>query len=95
MKHRIVGLALGGVVLFSVLIAHFFSIQVVQGEYWSARARRQHYFFVQEPFIRGSFFSNSSIKKGHPETPQRFVFDVQKFHLHIDPSHCLPSRTRR
>ena len=90
MKRRIVGLALGGVFLFSILIAHFFSIQVIDGEYWSARANRQHYFSVHEPFVRGSIYSNSSIKQGHPESKVRFVLDVQMFHLHIDPISIPP-----
>lgn len=35
--------------------------------------------------MRGIFISNTSIKKGHPEIPQSFVIDVQKFHLYADP----------
>jgi len=34
--------------------------------------------------MRGSFYSNTSIKKGHPEEAQPFVIDVQKFHLFVD-----------
>jgi len=93
-RTRIVGLALGCVALFSILLTHFFFIQVIDGDYWSARADRQHYFSVHEPFIRGSIFSNSAIKKGHPESKVRFVFDVQKFHLHIDPL-SLPEENRQ
>lgn len=60
-------------------------IQVVEGEKWERRARRQHFFVVEEPFHRGTFFSNVEIKQGHPLQNERFVVDVQKFHLHIDP----------
>lgn len=93
-KKRILGIALVTVFLFSALLAHFFYIQVLEGDYWSLRARRQHYFTVEEPFIRGTFYSNASIKPGHPEKPQRFVLDVQKFHLHIDPL-SIPAEARR
>ncbi len=40
---------------------------------------------MTEPFLRGKFLSNTSIKKGHPEDPQYFVLDIQKYHLYIDP----------
>ncbi len=92
-KTRVIWLAIFVICLFSVLVAQFFTIQVINGDYWSEKARRQHYFFVEEPFIRGTFYSNPSIKKGHPEKPYRFVADVQKFHLHADPD-SIPESVR-
>ncbi len=92
-RKRVIWLALFVICLFSVLAAQFFYIQVVSGDYWSEKARRQHYFFVEEPFVRGTFYSNPSIKKGHPEKPYRFVVDVQKFHLHADPE-SIPGQAR-
>lgn len=71
--------------LFSLLLAQFFRIQIVEGEKWTREANKQHLLIVKEPFKRGRFISNSSIKEGHPETPLSFVVDIQKFHLHIDP----------
>ncbi len=87
----IVGLVL--FTLFSLLIYQFFNLQVVEGEKWSQIAKRQHYFVVKEPFHRGAFWSNTTIKKGHPENPLRFVFDIQKFHLYVDPL-AIPEKDR-
>lgn len=78
---------------FSLLIAQFYKIQIIEGDKWTREARRQHYFIVNEPFLRGTFFSNTSVKKKHPEEPQPFVIDIQKFHLHVDPD-SLPLARR-
>jgi cell division protein FtsI (penicillin-binding protein 3) len=40
--------------------------------------------------MRGSFYSNTSIKQGHPGEEQPFVVDVPKFHLFIDPDSIPP-----
>lgn len=85
MRNRLVVLSSAGVVLFSLLIIRFYFLQVIQGEYWSQRADRQHYFTIQEPFRRGTFYSNATVKKKHPGSPRPIVLDVQKFHLHADP----------
>jgi len=71
--------------LFCSLIVRFFQIQVIEGEKWTRSALSQHQYVMTEPFMRGSFYSNTSIKQGHPEDEQPFVVDVQKFHLMIDP----------
>jgi cell division protein FtsI (penicillin-binding protein 3) len=84
-RKRLLFLSLFIFALFSLLIAEFYKIQIIEGERWSKEADKQHYFFVKEPFMRGTFISNTSIKKGHPEVPQSFVFDIQKYHLYIDP----------
>ena len=83
-RKRLLVLSLGLFLLFSLLIARFFSVQIIEGDSWSKVADRQHYFVVKEPFQRGVFYSNAEIKKGHPETPQAFVIDVQKYHLFAD-----------
>jgi cell division protein FtsI (penicillin-binding protein 3) len=72
--------------LFCLLIVQFFKIQIIEGDRWARRARAQHQLTVTEPFKRGLFYSNTSIKLGHPETPQAFVVDIPKFHLYCDPS---------
>lgn len=83
---RLLFLSLFIFALFAVLVAQFYQIQIVDGDRWSKEADRQHYFIVKEPFLRGTFISNTAIKKGHNETPQSFAIDVQKFHLYADPS---------
>ncbi len=84
-RKRLVFISLGIFSFFAILIAQFYRIQILEGDKWTKEAKRQHFFIVKEPFLRGTFFSNASIKRGHPETPQRFVIDIQKFHLYIDP----------
>lgn len=84
-RKRLICVALFIFVLFVLLIAQFYKIQIIEGEKWTLQADKQHFFIVQEPFLRGTFFSNTSVKKGHPENPQRFVVDIQKFHLFVDP----------
>jgi cell division protein FtsI (penicillin-binding protein 3) len=71
--------------LFCLLIMQFYKVQIIEGEKWSGQGRSQHEHLVVEPFMRGSFFSNNSLKEGHPEATQAFVMDVLKFHLFIDP----------
>lgn len=85
-KNRVLVVTLSLFFLFSLLIVQYFHVQIVQGEKWSTIADRQHYFTVKDPFIRGSFYSNTSIKHAHPERPRKLVVDIQKFHLVIDPA---------
>ncbi|MFZ0564790.1 MAG: penicillin-binding protein 2 [Chlamydiales bacterium] len=84
-NRRIVMLALSMFVLFALLIAQYFKIQILEGEKWTKEALAQHEFIVTVPFKRGAFYSNVSVKQGHPQNPQPLVFDVTKFHLYIDP----------
>lgn len=90
---RLIGVALFLLLLFSFLIVQFFRIQIVQHEKWEKQALAQHTHTVEEPFRRGVFYSNTSIKSSHPSPPQPFVIDVPKFHLHIDPKN-IPSDAR-
>jgi len=84
-RKRLVILAIILFSLFSVLIAQFYKIQIIEGEKWSQEGLKQHYFVVQEPFLRGTFYSNASVRSGHAEMPRPLVVDIQKFHLYIDP----------
>ncbi len=84
-RKRLVILAIVVFSLFAVLIAQFYQIQIVEGEKWASVGRKQHFFIVKEPFLRGTFYSNSSVKQGHMEKPRPLVVDIQKFHLYIDP----------
>lgn len=63
----------------------FFRIQIMEGERWTRTAEGQHLFYVEEPFERGIFLANNSLKKGLLTPEQALVIDVQKFHLHADP----------
>ncbi len=92
-RKRLVWVSFFVFVLFGLLIVQFFRIQIIQGEKWTKQAKAQHQLVVTEPFKRGLFYSNTSIKLGHPETPQAFVIDVPKFHLYADP-HNIPSQYR-
>lgn len=93
-RKRLVILLLFIFFLMSLLIVQFYRIQIIQGEKWSEKAHRQHYFVVKEPAHRGTIYSNTSIKKGHPETPQKLVVDIQRFHLYIDPE-SIPEKNRQ
>lgn len=80
-------------VLFSLLIVQFFKVQILENEKWTREANKQHQVIVTEAGSRGLFYSNTALKRGHPEGLQPFVVDVAKFHLFIDPS-CFPQRVR-
>lgn len=84
-RNRVVAISLGLFFLFSLLIIQYYNVQILQSDKWTRIAQRQHYFTVKEPFMRGTFYSNTSIKRGHPEAPQKLVVDIQKFHIHVDP----------
>jgi cell division protein FtsI (penicillin-binding protein 3) len=90
-RKRLVILILFVLVLFSLLLIQFYRIQILEGEKWIQEAHKQHFFIVKEPFLRGNFFSNTSIKRGHPETPLKLVSDIQKYHLLIDPASIPPT----
>jgi cell division protein FtsI (penicillin-binding protein 3) len=83
-RKRLLWVALLTFTLFSILIAQFFNIQIAEGEKWFKIAQKQHFFILKEPFKRGVFYSNTGVKKGHPQTLLPFVIDVPKFHLFAD-----------
>ncbi len=93
-RKRLVWVSLSLLFLFCLLIVQFFRIQVMDGEKWTKAAKAQHQLVVSEPFKRGLFYSNTSLKRGHPESPQAFVIDVPKFHLFADP-YVIPPELRR
>lgn len=90
---RIVLVALGVFLLLSFLIIQFFKIQIIDRDKWSEIANKQHFFIIEEPFLRGGFWSNTELRKKHPEKPQRFVLEIQKFHLYADPN-SIPVQNR-
>jgi cell division protein FtsI (penicillin-binding protein 3) len=83
-RKRLVYLTLFTTFLFCLLIVQFYRIQIIEGDKWFKRAQAQHQLVVVEPYKRGTFYSNCSIKEGHPEILQPFVTDVPKFHLFAD-----------
>ena len=84
-RRRLLGVTLLLFALFSLLIIRFYWIQVVQGELWEKRGNKQHYMVVDEPFHRGKFWSNVSLRKNHHSPPFPFVIDIPAFHLYVDP----------
>jgi cell division protein FtsI (penicillin-binding protein 3) len=84
-RKRLCVVALFLLILFCLLIIRFYQIQIIEGDKWSTAALAQHQCVVKEPCMRGSFYSNTQVKQGHPEEEQPFVVDVPKFHLFIDP----------
>ncbi len=84
-RKRVVVVSISLFFLFSLLVIAYYNVQILQGDKWLRIAQRQHYFIVKDPFMRGTFYSNTSIKRGHPEEPQKLAVDIQKFHLHVDP----------
>lgn len=92
-RKRILFLSLFITFLFALLFGQFFHIQITEGARWSKIADKQHYFIIKEPFKRGTFISNTSLKKGHAEPPQMLAIDIQKFHLFLDPK-SIPEEHR-
>lgn len=82
--------AFGIFFLYAILAVQFFRLQVTQHEKWSKIARMQHQTTIKEPYRRGIFYSNTSMKRAHIEPPQPLVVDVPKYHLYIDPDMLDP-----
>lgn len=93
-RRLLVVVALFLLFLFSLLLIQFYKIQIIDGEKWRRAADRQHRLSVVEPYCRGVFYSNTSVKKGHPEKAQPFVIDVPRFHLYADPV-AIPETCRK
>lgn len=79
---------------FCILVLQFYRIQIVQGEKWTKQALSQHQCLIIEPFMRGRFFSNETVKLGHPEDLKPLVLDIPKFHLFIDPE-SIPQQFKK
>ncbi len=90
-KGRLILLSLFVVFLFTLLIIHYFKIQVVDFRRWTQLAKQQHQTVIEIPSKRGVFYSDTSLQYGHPEKALAFVIDVPKYHLMIDPS-IIPFR---
>jgi len=82
---RLLLLSLSMLILFCFIILQFYKVQILEGKKWVRQARAQHQFSVVEPYKRGRFFANNTLKEVHPESAQPLVFDVKRYHLFIDP----------
>ncbi|MCB1109446.1 MAG: penicillin-binding protein 2 [Chlamydiia bacterium] len=82
---RLLFLSLSMLLLFCFIIFQFYKLQILEGKKWARQARAQHQFSVVEPYKRGRFFANHTLKEGHPENDTPLVFDVKRHHLYIDP----------
>ncbi|MBS0623149.1 MAG: penicillin-binding protein 2 [Verrucomicrobia bacterium] len=85
MKARIVVTACFIFSLFALLIAHYFTLQIIQFSKWHLKAAGQHQIVVNEPFRRGAFYGYVGNQPGQQNPYRPLVFDVTKFHLFIDP----------
>lgn len=92
-RKRLLWLSLGVFILFSLLVIQFYKIQIIEGEKWSKLANGQHFFLVKEPFSRGTFYANSKVKEKHLQFEQKLAFDIEKFHLYVDPS-SIPEKRK-
>lgn len=86
MKNKLIGISLFLFFLFSLLIAKFYHVQIMEGKKWEEKANRQHFLQVQMPFYRGVFWANTAIAAHHKTAPVQLVRDIQKYHLFLDPS---------
>ena len=84
-NQRLFIVALAIFLLFSILAGHYYHLQVVEHDHWKFLADRQHFFIIEEPFVRGTFYANTSCQQGHPHFPQALAYDLEKYHLYIDP----------
>jgi cell division protein FtsI (penicillin-binding protein 3) len=78
-------------VLFCLLVAQFFRLQVLEHQRWKRRAEAQHFFVVKEPFRRGTFYANTSVQPLHQDRPVAFAIDVPLSHLYADPKEIPPA----
>ncbi|WP_201456813.1 penicillin-binding protein 2 [Chlamydia sp. 17-3921] len=83
-RKRLTFISLGLLAIYSLLILRYYKIQICEGDHWLAEAIGQHEFRVQDPFLRGTFFGNTQLRKGGTEVLQPFAIDITKFHLCLD-----------
>ena len=93
-RKRLVWVSVFTTFLFCLLIIQFYKIQIVEGDKWTRKALAQHQLAIVEPFKRGTFYANGSLREGHPEALQAFVTDIPKFHLYADPT-SLPEPLKK
>ena len=82
---RLLFLSLFLLLLFFFIIFQFYKLQIIEGKKWRCQARAQHQFRVIEPYKRGRFFGNCSLKERHPHADLPLVYDIKRYHLCLDP----------
>ncbi len=92
-RQRILWIALVLFFLFAMLIVQYYVIQILEGEKWSRVARKQHFLVINEPFVRGAFYSNLLVQPTHIQEQVPLVSDTRKFHLYADPQ-SIPEAVR-
>lgn len=77
---RLATLLFGLLLLLSLALARFFTLQVVQGDHWRQLAEKQHLLQIPQPFFRGSFWLSD------PQTRLNWPlsYDLARFHLYVD-----------
>src|SRR6185436_14400286 len=91
---RLVIVAASLLALFALLLIQFYRVQIIEGEKWQKAASRQHHASFAIPYERGIFYSNPTLRKGHPESPVPLVVDLLRFHLYADPI-AIPASHRQ
>lgn len=90
LRKRLLILCIGLLLLAALLMARYGVLQIDQKDYWSDKADRQHFLSIQEPFIRGTIYSNPALHPGHPNQAHTLAWDIPKWNLCADPQ-ALPS----
>ena len=83
-RRQLTLIAIGILSLYAFLIVRYYKIQICDGEHWAVEAANQHEFRVTDHFQRGTFFADTSLRKGEKERFQPLAIDVTKFHLCLD-----------
>jgi cell division protein FtsI (penicillin-binding protein 3) len=85
---------LGALLCFLLLEVQFFRLQVFEHEKWKKRGENQYFFYVKEPFRRGAFYANTSLRRGEEGKAVPFTIDVPLYHLYAD-SKTIPPEVRK
>lgn len=85
LRKRLLVLYLSLLSLAALLITRYGMLQIEQNVFWVNKADRQHFLTLQEPFIRGTLYSNPSLHPGHPDQAHTLAWDIPKWHLCADP----------
>ncbi|ANH79151.1 peptidoglycan D,D-transpeptidase FtsI family protein [Candidatus Chlamydia sanziniae] len=85
-RKRLTLMICGALICYALLILRYYKIQICEGDRWVAEAQGQHEFRVKDPFRRGTFFANTTLREGEQEFFQPFAVDITKFHLCVDPT---------
>ncbi len=57
------------------------------------KSRASALLYIREPPLRGAFYGNIAQLRPAQAAAKKLVFDIEKFHLHIDPE-SIPSHLK-